>query len=129
MPHGNRIFQNAGETKAWSSLKISYTLQLLIRLDNTNLLSQATSVSIYCAEESVKVDPISLRSALCWAPHFNTICLVILKCNNAPVFNVNSPQANMEKEASEDNAATFTKDLDLIVAFMCILYYPIYLLV
>ena len=54
MPHGNKIFQNAGETKAWSSLKISYTLQLLIRLDNTNLLSQATSVSIYCAEESAK---------------------------------------------------------------------------
>ena len=55
MPHGNRIFQNAGETKAWSSLKNSYnTLQLLIRLDNTNLLSQATSVSIYCAEESAK---------------------------------------------------------------------------
>ena len=52
MPHGNRIFQNAGETKAWSSLKISYTLQLLIRLDNTNLLSQATSVSIYYTEES-----------------------------------------------------------------------------
>ena len=59
MPHGNKIFQNAGETKAWSSLKISYTLQLLIRLDNTNLLSQATSVSIYCAEESAakNVDP------------------------------------------------------------------------
>ena len=40
-----------------------------------------------------------------------------------------APKQIWKKEASEDNADTFTKDLDLIVAFMCILYYPLYLLV